>query len=102
MVIIMLASITLIPALFTYSAENRFGLKFLLLGMKLFRSIPSGVKLAVSLRRKPGLSASVIGTFLLICAGNMLNMTFEFDTMKSFPDDMESRQGYRDYRGKFP
>ena len=94
MVIIMLASITLIPALFTLFGRKSFWPKIPLVGDETVQKHSIWSKIGRFVTRKPGLSASVIGIFLLICASNMLNMTFEFDTMKSFPDDMESRQGY--------
>ena len=101
MVIIMLASITLIPALFTLFGRKSFWPKIPLVGDETVQNHSIWSKIGRFVTRKPGLSASVIGIFLLICASNMLNMTFEFDTMKSFPDDMESRQGYEIIEEKF-
>ena len=101
MVIIMLASITLIPALFTLFGRKSFWPKIPLVGDETVQKHSIWSKIGRFVTRKPGLSASVIGIFLLICASNMLNMTFEFDTMKSFPDDMESRQGYEIIEEKF-
>ena len=101
MVIIMLASITLIPALFTLFGRKSFWPKIPRVGDETVQKHSIWSKIGRFVTRKPGLSASVIGIFLLICASNMLNMTFEFDTMKSFPDDMESRQGYEIIEEKF-
>ena len=101
MVIIMLASITLIPALFTLFGRKSFWPKIPHVGDETVQKHSIWSKIGRFVTRKPGLSASVIGIFLLICASNMLNMTFEFDTMKSFPDDMESRQGYEIIEEKF-
>ena len=101
MVIIMLASITLIPALFTLFGRKSFWPKIPRVGDETVKHHSTWSKIGRFVTRKPGLSASVIGIFLLICASNMLNMTFEFDTMKSFPDDMESRQGYEIIEEKF-
>ena len=101
MVIIMLASITIIPALFTLFGRKSFWPKIPRVGDETVKNHSTWSKIGRFVTRKPGLSASVIGIFLLICASNMLNMTFEFDTMKSFPDDMESRQGYEIIEEKF-
>ena len=101
MVIIMLASITLIPALFTLFGRKSFWPKIPRFGDETVQKHSIWSKIGRFVSRKPGLSASVIGIFLLICASNMLNLTFEFDTMKSFPDDMESRQGYEIIEEKF-
>ena len=94
MVIIMLASITLIPALFTLFGRKSFWPKIPHVGDETVKHRSIWSKIGRFVTRKPGLSASIIGIFLLICSSNMLNLTFEFDTMKSFPEDMESRQGY--------
>ena len=101
MVIIMLASITLIPALFTLFGRKSFWPKIPRFGDETVQKHSIWSKIGRFVSRKPGLSASGIGIFLLICASNMLNLTFEFDTMKSFPDDMESRQGYEIIEEKF-
>jgi len=101
MLIIMFASITLVPALFTLFGRKSFWPKIPKVGDVHVKknSIWSGIGRFVV--KKPVLSVAVIGIFLLISASNMFNMEYEFDTMKSFPDDMPSRQGYEILEEKF-
>ena len=42
----------------------------------------------------------MVGIILIVSASNMFNLNYQFDTIKSFPDDMPSRQGYEILRGK--
>src|SRR5699024_2375555 len=51
--------------------------------------------------KKPILSIVVIGMFLLVSASNVFNINYEFNTMKSFPEDMPSREGYELLEDKF-
>ncbi|WP_428910494.1 MMPL family transporter [Niallia sp. Krafla_26] len=101
MVIIMIASITLIPALFTLFGRKSFWPKIPHVGDETVKSHSIWSKIGRLVVKKPGLTASVMGIFLLVCASNIANLTYEFDTMKSFPEDMESRQGYEILEEKF-
>ncbi|MBS4209485.1 MMPL family transporter [Bacillus sp. FJAT-50079] len=94
MVIIMLASITLVPALFTLFGRKSFWPKIPQVGETIIKSNSIWSRVGRFVVRKPGLSVAVIGVFLLVSASNLFNMQYEFDTMKSFPEDMPSRQGY--------
>src|SRR5690625_7656272 len=51
--------------------------------------------------KNPIESVSVIGTFFLVSGSHVFTMTYEFDTMKSFPDDMPSIEGYENLEDKF-
>ncbi|MBY0123704.1 MMPL family transporter [Bacillus sp. S/N-304-OC-R1] len=94
MVIIMIASITLVPALFTLFGRKSFWPKIPRVGDPVIKQNSTWSRIGKFVVRKPGLSVAVIGILLLVSAGNMFNMQYEFDTMKSFPKDMPSRQGY--------
>ncbi len=101
MVVIMLASITLVPALFTLFGRKSFWPKVPKVGDEKVKDNSIWSKIGRVVVKKPGLSVGVIGIFLLISAANMFNLTYEFDTMKSFPEDMPSRQGYELIQEKF-
>lgn len=101
MLIIMIASVTLIPALFALFGRKSFWPMIPKVGQPAIKSNSLWSKVGRFVAGKPGLSVAVIGIFLVICAGNMLNLKFEFDTMKSFPKDMESRMGYEVIEDKF-
>ncbi|MFS0820632.1 MMPL family transporter [Bacillus sp. 1P02SD] len=101
MVVIMLASITLVPALFTLFGRKSFWPKVPKVGDEKVKDNSIWSKIGRMVVKKPGLSVAIIGIFLLISAANMFNLTYEFDTMKSFPEDMPSRQGYELIEEKF-
>ncbi|MGJ7922319.1 MMPL family transporter [Neobacillus sp. LXY-4] len=94
MLIIMLASITLVPSLFTLFGRRSFWPKIPRVGEETVHSHSLWSKVGHFVVKKPVVSASVIGVILLASALNMLNLKYEFDTMKSFPKDMPSRLGY--------
>lgn len=94
MVIIMLASITLVPALFTLFGRKSFWPKIPRVGETTIKKNSFWSRVGRFVVKKPVLSVSLMGIFLLISASNMFNLKYEFDTMKSFPEDMPSRQGY--------
>lgn len=101
MAIIMLASVTLIPALFTLFGRRSFWPKIPRVGDETVKRNSFWSKIGRFVAKKPGLSATIMGIILLLSASNLFNLTYEFDTMKSFPDDMQSRQGYEILEDKF-
>lgn len=101
MAIVMLASITLVPALFTLFGRRAFWPKIPRVGDEKVKSGSLWSKVGRFVSKKPVLSIVFVGIFLLASASNMLNLTYEFDTMKSFPEDMKSRIGYEILEDKF-
>jgi putative drug exporter of the RND superfamily len=101
MVVIMIASITLVPALFTLFGRKSFWPKIPRVGNEKVIEHSIWSKIGRFVVKKPVLSVIVIGIILLASASNMLNLNYQFDTMKSFPKDMPSRQGYEILEEKF-
>jgi len=101
MLVIMLASITLVPALFTLFGRKSFWPRIPRVGEESVKSSSIWSRIGKFVVKKPVISASVIGIILLASALNMFNLKYEFDTMKSFPKDMPSRQGYEILEEKF-
>ncbi|MFC4802630.1 MMPL family transporter [Neobacillus sp. GCM10023253] len=101
MLIIMIASVTLVPALFALFGRKSFWPVIPKVGQDAIKNNSLWSRIGRFVARKPGLSVAVIGLFLLLSASNMVNMKFEFDTMKSFPKDMPSRMGYEILEEKF-
>lgn len=101
LLIIILACITLVPALFTLFGRKSFWPKIPKVGEETVKSGSLWSKVGQFVVKKPVLSTSIIGFILLASALNMLNLKYEFDTMKSFPKDMPSRQGYEILEDKF-
>lgn len=93
-VVVMISSVTLIPALFTIFGRNAFWPKIPRIGDEHVTSSTLWSRVARLVTTKPVWSVVVIGIFLLLSASNIFNIDYEFDTMKSFPEDMPSRVGY--------
>lgn len=92
--IVMIAAITLVPALFTLFGRHAFWPKIPRVGDKLIKSSSLWKKVGRFVAHKPVMSVLVVGAFLVLSASNVFHITYEFNTMKSFPDDMPSRLGY--------
>lgn len=94
MAIIMLASITLLPALFTMFGRKAFWPKVPKFGKTTEVKHSFWGPVAKFVVNKPGLSGGLVGIVMLATALNIFNMNYEFDTVKSFPKDLPSREGY--------
>ena len=94
MFFIMLASITLVPALFTLFGRKAFWPKVPKYGQE--KEVKHGIwgPIAKLVVNKPGLSGGIVAIFMVITAFNVLNLDYEFDTVKKFPEDLPSRVGY--------
>ncbi|KGR77179.1 MMPL family transporter [Ureibacillus sinduriensis] len=94
MFIIILASVTLVPALFTLFGRRAFWPRVPKYGQE--KEIKHGIwaPIAKFVVNKPGISGGIVGIFLLITALNVFNLQFEFDTVKKFPKDLPSSVGY--------
>ena len=99
--VIMIASITLIPALFTLFGRKAFWPKVPKFGEA--KEMKHGIwgPLAKFVVNKPLLSGGLVTILLLVSAINIINLEFEFDTVKSFPEDLPSRVGYEIVEEKF-
>lgn len=94
MFIIMLASITLLPALFTLFGRKSFWPKVPKFGETKDVKHRFWGPLAKFVVNKPGLSGGVVAIIMVVTALNVFNLNFEFDQVKSFPKDLPSREGY--------
>ncbi|WP_422122505.1 MMPL family transporter [Planococcus sp. X10-3] len=99
--IIMIASVTLIPALFTLFGRKAFWPKVPKFGDK--KEVKHGIwgPVAKFVVNKPVLSGGLVTLLLVVSALNIFNLEFEFETVKSFPDDMPSLVGYEIVEQKF-
>lgn len=101
MVVIMIASVTLVPALFTLFGRKSFWPRIPKVGDQHVHKQTFWGKVGQFVTKKPGFAVAVISIILLASASNLVNLQYEFDTMKSFPEDMPSRQGYEILENKF-
>ncbi|WP_155922151.1 MMPL family transporter [Bacillus sp. EB01] len=101
MAIIMIASVTLVPALFTLFGRKSFWPKVPHVGDEKVKNNSIWSRIGRFVTRKPGVAVALVSIFLLLSASNMFNLKYEFNTMNSFPEDMPSRQGYNILEEKF-
>lgn len=94
MFVIMIASVTLIPALFTLFGRKSFWPKIPKFGEEEVKANSLWNKIGSFVVNKPVVAALSILAILVISSLNLFNLKYEFDTMKSFPSDMASREGY--------
>ncbi|WP_455661496.1 MMPL family transporter [Pradoshia sp.] len=99
--IIMLASITLVPALFTLFGRKAFWPKVPKYGEE--SEVKHGIwgPVAKFVVNKPGISGGLVAIFMVVTALNVFNLDFEFDSVKNFPEDLPSRVGYEIVEEKF-
>lgn len=94
LLVIMLASVTLVPALFTLFGRKSFWPVIPHVGDEKVKTNSFWSKVGRTVTRKPLVSVLVVIVFLLVSASNLFNVEYEFNLMKSFPEDMPSRVGY--------
>ena len=101
MLIIMLASVTLVPALFTLFGRKAFWPKVPKYGEE--TEVKHGIwgPVAKFVVNKPGVSGGLVAIFMVVTALNVFNLEFEFNSVKNFPDDLPSRVGYEIVEEKF-
>jgi len=101
MFIIMLASITLVPALFALFGRKAFWPKVPKYGEE--KEVKHGIwgPVAKFVVNKPGLSGGIVAIIMAVTALNVFNLDFEFDQVKSFPKDLPSREGYEIVEAEF-
>lgn len=99
--VVLFSALTLLPALFTIFGRRSFWPKIPHVGDETVKASSLWGKVGKFVTTKPRLSVIVIFIFLLISASNIFTMSYEYNTMKSFPDDMPSRVGYEVLEDKF-
>ncbi|MGE7826854.1 MMPL family transporter [Paenibacillus sp. NPDC093718] len=101
MFIIMLASVTLVPALFTLFGRKAFWPKVPHFGQN--NEIKHGFwgPVAKFVVNKPLLTGGIVAVFMIMTALNVFNLKYEFDTVKKFPENLPSRVGYEIVESKY-
>jgi RND superfamily putative drug exporter len=101
MFIIMLASVTLVPALFALFGRKSFWPKVPKVGEPIMKESSAWSRIGRFVSRKPGLAGGIVALLLIVSSLNVFNLQYEFDTVKSFPADMPSREGYEIVEANF-
>lgn len=99
--VIMIASITLIPALFTLFGRKAFWPKVPKFGVTKEIKHTFWGPFAKFVVNKPVLSGGLIAVLMIVAALNVFNLEYEFDTVKSFPEDLPSREGFEIVEEKY-
>ena len=101
MIIIMIASVTLVPALFALFGRKAFWPKVPKFGEE--KDVKHGIwgPIAKFVVNKPGLVGGSVLIFLIVTAVNVFNLDYEFNTVKSFPEDLPSRVAFEIVEEKF-
>lgn len=93
-VVIILASITLVPALFTLFGRKAFWPRVPKYGQQPERAAGLWGRMAKIVTKKPLVSGGLVLLVLILASLNLFNLKFEFDMVKSFPENLPSRVGY--------
>lgn len=101
MFIIMIASVTLVPSLFSLVGRKAFWPKVPKYGETTESKHGIWTRIAKFVTTKPGLAGGAVALFMLITAVNVFNLEFEFNSVKNFPDDLPSRVGFEIVEEKF-
>ncbi|MFC5560124.1 MMPL family transporter [Ureibacillus thermophilus] len=101
MIIIMIAAITFVPALFALFGRKAFWPKVPKFGET--KEIKHGVwgPIAKFVTNKPVIVGVTVTLFLIITALNVFNIKYEFNMVKNFPEDLPSRVGFEIVEEKF-
>lgn len=101
MLIIMIASVTLVPALFALFGRKAFWPKVPKYGNA--KEVKHGIwgPIAKFVVNKPYIAGGAVLLFLLITAANVFNLDYEFNSVKNFPEDLPSRVAYEIVEEKF-
>lgn len=99
--VIMLASVTLVPALFVLFGRKSFWPRVPKAGDVIEAEEGIWGRIARFVTAKPLVIGSTVVILLLLASLNVFNVKYEFNTLKSFPDDMPSLEGYEIIEKKF-
>jgi len=99
--VVMIGAITLIPSLFAIFGRRSFWPKIPRVGDNSVKSTSMWAQIGKLVSNKPIASVISISVILLVFSINIFGLNFEYNTLKSFPDDMPSREGYHILENKF-
>nr|WP_289038919.1 MMPL family transporter [uncultured Allobacillus sp.] len=101
MLVIIISSLTLIPALFALFGRRSFWPKVPNVGDNTIKPNSFWHKVGKGVTKKPGVSVVATLVVMGIAASNLMNLEYDFNLLNSFPDDMESKEGYELIEEKF-
>ncbi|KFN11886.1 MMPL family transporter [Bacillus pseudomycoides] len=93
LVVIILGGITLLPALFTLFGRKAFWPYIPKVGQRKEKHV-IWKKVSHVVVSRPYIIGGAVAVFLIVCSMNIFQIKYSFNLLKSFPDNLESRQGY--------
>lgn len=100
--IVLLAGLTLIPALFTIVGRRSFWPVIPKVGEKTLEKNRFWGSVGSFVTKRPILSASVVLVILLVNAFNVTTIKYSFNLINSFPEEMNSRIGFEILESSYP
>src|SRR5699024_8191514 len=101
-VFILIAGLTLIPALFALMGRSAFWPFIPKVEENIQPKAGFWSKVGDLVTKRPAMIAGSLLVVLLIGAFNVTSMNFSFNLLKSFPEDMSSRQGFELLEDHYP
>lgn len=101
-VIILIAGLTLIPAMFALIGRRAFWPFIPKVGEEKTEKKGFWTKVSKLVMRRPAIIASVIFIALLVGMFNVTSINFSFNLLKSFPEDTSSRVGFELLEDNYP
>lgn len=95
MVFILLAGLTLIPALFTMTGRKSFWPFVPKVGENKTKKLGLWGRVALLVTTKPKWTTFIILLLLVLASLNVRSIPFSFNLLESFPEDLSSRQGFQ-------
>ncbi|UCZ53517.1 MMPL family transporter [Bacillus shivajii] len=99
---VLLAGLTLIPALFTAVGRRAFWPSIPRVGEETLKKNRFWSNVGNLVTKKPWVSGGIVLIFLLINALNVPSIQYSFNLINSFPEDMGSRVGFEKLEESFP
>lgn len=100
--VVLVAGLTIIPALFTIVGRRSFWPFIPKVGEKTLEKNRFWGAIGSLVTKKPLLAGGLVLIFLLINASNLMNAQYSFNIIQSFPEDMNSRIGFEQLEESFP
>ncbi|MBP1991121.1 MMPL family transporter [Paenibacillus eucommiae] len=102
LVVILLGGLTLIPAVFTLIGRKAFWPFVPKLEDKEMKPTGFWTRTGAFVTKKPAVTAGVLLLVLISASMNVVTVKYSFNLLKSFPDDISSRQGFEILEQRFP
>ncbi|WP_404448330.1 MMPL family transporter [Sutcliffiella horikoshii] len=100
--IVLVAGLTLIPALFTIFGRRAFWPFIPKVGEETLEKNRFWGKVGGFVTKRPVLAGGIVLVFLLLNASQLFHANYSYNIIQSFPEEMKSRMGFEQLEEKFP